>query len=249
MSPRHYAYGLVLFLGIAGAAILQVGQGRIAALETALAARRQRPAESTGATPPAAPSEVRHPAPSTAPVAPRAAAPTAPAPRPRPAPTIAFTPLLRVPAATWAFRGGETPLGCFESTLWAAVNGDTPRLGSLLTCDAPAQQALAAAFPLLPEATRSAYGTPEHMLATLVSVQIPTDVVAFAVLGERPVGPDETVIVMRLERSRTSQSVRGEEAYFVFRREAGSWRLVVPSPIVGEMVRHAAGDLPPRPSP
>lgn len=241
MAPKGIAYAIVLGLGIAGTATLWVGQSRLAALRDELAALRSASlAPPKPATKAASAQAARTVAPpSVAAAEPRSQAP-APAPPSKRAPETAArgVPLLRVPASVWTQRSPNTPTACFENVLLAASTGDVATLKTMLTCDAPAWRALEEAHRQLPEALKAAHPTPEELLASMVSVQIPGNMEAYGFLGEKPVSATETIVAMQTERRRGSV-VR--DATFIFRRDGDAWRLVVPPDVVAGIVKNVSG--------
>lgn len=241
MTPKGIAYAVVLGLGIAGTATLWVGQSRLVALRDELSALRaanltvpKPPTKATSAL--AVQSAAR---PTAAAAEPRSWAPSPSQSPKRPSENEARgMPRLRVPASAWSLRNPNTPTACFENVLLAASTGDVATLKNMLTCDAPAWRALEEAHRQLPEALKTAHPTPEELLASMVSVQIPGNMEAYGFLGEKPVSATETIVAMQTERRRGS-IVR--DATFVFRRDGDAWRLVVPPDVVAGIVKNVSG--------
>lgn len=236
MTPKGIAYATVLGLGIAGFAVLWAGHLRLEELRAALARSREtrRPIEPARAvTASSIPKKSDEPLKRQT-----VSAPSKVVSNPVPTPV----PLLRVPSTAWNHNGGVTPQLCFESVLRAAIEGDTQRLSRLLTCDATARLALQEVYQYLSEQQRQAYASADEMLAALVAVQIPGDMKAYSVLGEKAVHATETVVAMQMERE---NRIRPNEAYFVFRREDGAWKLVVPDSVIRSVLRPLA-PVPPK---
>lgn len=241
MTPKGIAYAVVLGLGIAGTATLWVGQSRLVALRDELAALRAASLAVPKTPKKAADSQAEQhaAAPTVAAAEQRARPPATPQPPKRAPETEARgIPLLRVPASAWSLRNPNTPTACFENVLLAASKGDVATLKNMLTCDAPAWRALEEAHRQLPEALKAAHATPEELLASMVSVQIPGNMEAYGFLGEKPVSATETIVAMQTERRRGSV-VR--DATFVFRRDGDAWRLVVPPDVVAGIVKNVSG--------
>jgi hypothetical protein len=177
---------------------------------------------------------------------PAARPPVAATPKPVPAPPS--TPLSgpRIPASEWKFTGVVDPAATFQSMVWAATQGETDQLASLLTFNAQDRARLEAIFARMSGESRAQYGSPEKLAANLLAVQVPRDIGSFGIVADLPVTPVETAVVMRLERGKGAMN---KDATFIFRHENNGWRVVVPTEIVAGFERALSGGAAAKPAP
>jgi hypothetical protein len=180
-----------------------------------------------------------------APLAPNAAAAnaaTAPAPHPL---ATGLKPIENFARAT-----RDTPRATLESLDWAAAGGNVAAVSDLLTFPAETRQKAEKLFANLPDATRAQYGTPEQLLATLVTAT--TAVAGMQVLSERPgahaVGFDAALADDSSYRTLHTQTQysdgRVRENDVVLQQGSGGWNVVFPPWLVDK----TAEMLKPRPA-
>lgn len=151
-------------------------------------------------------------------------------PAPHPATEAVPRPVAaKLPAAeTWHNAGRATPDATFQTSVWAALHGETDTLTNLLGFDAAGRAIIDDQFARLPAEVRATYGSAEKVFATLVAIRLPQDLTAFEPLARKADSPDDVTIHMRL--TRTDQSTR--ETDFHFTRAPEGWHIVVPNEIV-----------------
>jgi hypothetical protein len=115
-----------------------------------------------------------------------------------------------------------------ESVLWSARTGDVDHLTTLIGFEPNARQRADALFAGLPEDARSRYGSPEAVIATLISAQMPTDDSAVAEIAQTDPSPDSAVLTVRVEDGSGAQ----HDLDLKFQQTDNAWRLDVPESVV-----------------
>lgn len=131
-------------------------------------------------------------------------------------------------AKEWEDRGQGSPMDTVETVLWSARTGDVDRLAGLIALDPDAEKAADSLYGGLSDAAREQYGSPEEVLATLISGQMPTNYEALAPVSERDVAPDARLLVVRLEDGSGAQ----QDLTFKFQKTDDNWRMDVPAAVV-----------------
>jgi hypothetical protein len=132
------------------------------------------------------------------------------------------------PAEEWTDVGQATPVATLESILWASRGGEVGRLGQLLNLDAAARQAAAELYASLPSEAKTEYKTPEQLVATMVSAEMPDDYTAFSTLPITDGKSPTTALIARVE------DASGDQSNFAlsFQRSASGWKMNVPAKAV-----------------
>lgn len=144
-----------------------------------------------------------------------------------------------VPASDWKNLGRGTPEAALETTVWSVANGDMDTLAATLLVDATSREKLEQSLAALPSDLRSQYGTPEQLLALMVSKDIPDG--AMHILGPlqpRPAGVPDDVAVMELKLQDTEGGTK--KTVVVVQRVSAEWQVFVPAEVVNKYVRQFA---------
>jgi len=131
-------------------------------------------------------------------------------------------------AEEWTDVGQATPVATLESVLWASRGGEVGRLGQLLNLDGAARQAAAELYASLPSEAKSEYGTPEQLVATVVSAEMPDDYTAFAIMPITDGKSPTTALIARVEDASGDQS----DLALSFEHSASGWKMNVPAKTV-----------------
>lgn len=170
----------------------------------------------------------------------------APAPSPAPAPKFPTDPDM-VLAADWKNLGRGTPEAALETTVWAVANGDMDTLAATLQVDAKSRAKLEQSLAALPNDLRAQYGTPEQLLALMVSKDIPDG--GMHILGPvqpRPDGMPDNFEVMQLKLQDTKGGMK--KTVVMVQKVSAEWQVIVPPEVVNKYVRQLAtktGAVPP----
>lgn len=78
-----------------------------------------------------------------------------------------------VPSQLWENHGNATPSNAVETALWAAAGGDTYVLQSMLELDAEAMKKSSTLLSALPPELRGAFSSPQALIATVTTKNIP----------------------------------------------------------------------------
>lgn len=135
------------------------------------------------------------------------------------------TPLDLRPASAWRQSGKATPSDAAESLFWAADSGDLNLLANSIVLDPAAKEKAEAILARLPLETRTAYDTPEKLIALLLARDV--DARAMQILGENKAG-DDALVNLRLQKDDGKTKDEG----YQFRRTSDGWRLVIPGKAV-----------------
>jgi hypothetical protein len=161
-------------------------------------------------------------------------------------------------SSTWANRGQATAPAAIETMLWAAAGGDVASLAALLELEDATRSKAADLLARLPADARSAFGSPEQLIAIATVKNIPVTEAQVAWFHETDA--DHAVVGLMLGHAEADPATestgrptddRGEQpppgrpdrsvsklAYLTLRRAAsGDWRLVVPPAAVDRIAR------------
>jgi hypothetical protein len=143
------------------------------------------------------------------------------------------------PAAEWRYSGNATPKETMISILWAASRGDIDNLAGLIGFAPDVRARVEALFESLPPQARREYGTPEKVVATLISGTFPKDAsgAAFADAAEDAAEASIDMRVSRADGQSRSNEYRLDHA-------AAGWRLLVPVEVVAGYEKILQGEAP-----
>lgn len=151
---------------------------------------------------------------------------------------------------TWTNRGQATAPAAVETALWAAAGGDVSALATLLDLDEATRKKAADLLARLPADARSAFGSPEQMIAIATVKNIPVTEAQVTWFNE--VDADHAVVGLLMgsaEDGVAAESTRGQTegagappmlsdqrlsklSYLTLRRAPSGWRLMVPAAAV-----------------
>jgi hypothetical protein len=161
-----------------------------------------------------------------------------------------------VASRTWTNRGQATAPAAVETALWAAAGGDVSSLATLLELDEATQRKAADLLAKLPAEARSAFGSPEQMIAIATMKNIPVTEAQVAWFNE--VDADHAVVGLLLGNAEDSAAVESARrvtesaagappmlsdvhasklSYLTLRRAPSGWRLVVPAAAVDRIAK------------
>jgi hypothetical protein len=142
-------------------------------------------------------------------------------------------------AQNWKYSGNATPRDALLSVLWAASRGDVDTLAGLIGFAPDVRREAEAMFESLPAQARADYGSPEKVVATLLSGTFPKDASAASIVGTDE-ADDEASIDMRVSRSDGQSRANS----FRLGHAADGWRLLVPAGVLAGYERILQGDAP-----
>lgn len=131
-----------------------------------------------------------------------------------------------VASGDWSYAGNATPKAALMSVLWSASRGDVDQLASLLAFDTAAREKADAMYASLPLGAQQDYGSPERVVATLLSGSFPKDA-SSAELGDEEVSGDDASITMSVSHTGAARNNT-----YKLDHSAGGWRLLVPSEVL-----------------
>ena len=147
-----------------------------------------------------------------------------------------------VPVAAMGNAGRATPRAAGQTEAWAMRRGDIDTVASLITFGPEERAKMEALVAALPDNLREQYGTPERLMALLMT-GMPRPVAAVQVVDEAEDGPDDYIQHVQLQyadgRTRTDE--------LSFHREAEGWSLVMSPAIVDRAVAALKNGPPPSP--
>lgn len=143
------------------------------------------------------------------------------------------------PAEGWADAGQAAPVATLESVLWASRGGEVERLGQLLNLDGTARQAAAELYAALPSKAKIEFGTPEQLVATMVSAEMPDDYTAFGIMPitdgkDRPTA----TLIVRVEDASGGQS----DLALSFQHSDSGWKMNVPAKAIQRFAASIANE-------
>ena len=119
--------------------------------------------------------------------------------------------------------GRAVPTSALETMLWAAVQGDLDTLAGSLWLDKGARAKADAWFATLPPESQAQFGSPEKVLATLISSRVGKDLAAIGVVAQADQGPDLTLLRVRFQSAEGLQ----KDDRWPFRRTEDGWRMII----------------------
>lgn len=140
------------------------------------------------------------------------------------------------PAGELKNLGKATPDAAVQTTMWAAIGGDVDALANGLTFT-PAGRAKADAwFASLSENTRQQYGSPEKVIALLVSKDA-AGVAGMQVLGQKEISPED--VGLRVRFATNDGQTRDDS--MVMHRTGDGWRLLLNDTVVQKFANKLGG--------
>lgn len=134
-----------------------------------------------------------------------------------------------IPASEWKNVGRATPEAAVETALWAAAGGDLDVLVGTLGFDVVARAKMESLFNGLPDAARSQYSSPEHLVALLLAKDVPPES-TMQVTGEDVSTDHPTYTSLHLQL----QPVTGptKSVTLIMQQQDGGWKVMVPANVV-----------------
>jgi RNA polymerase sigma factor (sigma-70 family) len=127
--------------------------------------------------------------------------------------------------------GRATPTAAAQTMVWAMQRGDVKTVASLIECAPPERAKLEAFIATLPEIVRTDYGTPEELIAFMMSGS-PRPIVGVQLLSQ--IQPDSDTEIHRVQMQYQNGDVRQDE--IKFRRDADGWKQVVSPAVVDRVI-------------
>ena len=151
--------------------------------------------------------------------------------RPEPKPVVADEPRASLQpgmlaAETWRNVGHGTPEAAFQTMLWAAMGGDVELHAKSITFTPESRAKIETLFATLPDNLRAQYGTPERMVSSFMSSDMPF--AGMQVLGHTMQGTDTALLDTQWQYA--NGQVRENQWQFQ-RGSDGQWRQVIPAPL------------------
>jgi hypothetical protein len=132
--------------------------------------------------------------------------------------------------------GRNTPRAAAQTMMSAAQRGDTELAADCLTFDPVERTKLEAFIASLPDDLRAKYGTPELMMASVISGS-PKPIAGVQLLNET--NPDADTAVQQVQIQYQSGEVRQDE--IKFRRDSDGWKQVVSPTTVDRVIAYFKG--------
>jgi hypothetical protein len=134
----------------------------------------------------------------------------------------------------WKNAGRSTPAASFETTLWAAANGEVDILAAgLLLSKADGIRALLAELPL---EARTQYSTPENLIATLMAKDVTARSIQILEQAQSD-NPDSANLTVRLNGNDGTDRQVMFNAY----RLPDGWKIVVPKVALDNYLNQVRG--------
>ena len=131
----------------------------------------------------------------------------------------------------WSDAGRASPDDTMHSAIWAALNGDTDALATMIAFEPESLAVAEDLFASLPEPTRAQYGSAEKLIAMMMSGRMPLNL-GVANLVEQT---NETPAIANVKfQLKDSSSGLARDVTFRFQRAGAGWRLLVPKAVVAE---------------
>jgi RNA polymerase sigma factor (sigma-70 family) len=154
------------------------------------------------------------------------------------------------PAATLTNAGRENAKAAAETFIWAVNGGDVATMTTVIAIPSEAREQLAAAFARLPPDRQAEYGSPERMLATLLSAT--TQVAGVQIMqdrrGARGEGADPALAnddgyrTLHVQKQYVDGRVREQD--MIFQQSPDGWRWLVPAGVAGKLGMEAGAPRP-----
>lgn len=141
-----------------------------------------------------------------------------------------------VPLSEWKNAGRDTPQAGIETALWAAAGGELDTLAGSLGFTASARQKADALFASMSEATRQQYGSPEKLLALMISKDAAA-VSGMQVLGQKEITPDDVAMRVRM----ANEEGKTKDQNFLLHHANDGWRLTLTDDAVNKFAAQVKG--------
>jgi len=130
----------------------------------------------------------------------------------------------QVSVAEWRCKGLGAPADTLETALWAAAGGDLKALADTLYLDSQTRERARRLLESLPASSRSDLGSPEELLALLLSPDIPLGQAFLSPLkGAFPENYTEIAASLSDENHHSRTTILG-----LVQNTPGEWRILVP---------------------
>jgi hypothetical protein len=149
-------------------------------------------------------------------------------------------PLRLIPASEWKNAGLGTAAAAMETFLWAAAGGDIDVMANALLLSGRTKERADAFFASLSESTRQQYGSPEKLLALMIT----RDTNRFSgmqVMSQVDAGPNDTLLFMRF----ANEDGKTKEEKIPFHRTPAGWKVQFPEKALDKyerMLKAPSGD-------
>jgi RNA polymerase sigma factor (sigma-70 family) len=127
--------------------------------------------------------------------------------------------------------GRATPTAAAQTMMWAMQRGDIKTVASVIELAPPERAKLETFIATLPDKVRTDYGTPEDLLAFVMSGS-PRPIAGVQLLSQTQ--PDADTEIHRVQMQYQNGEVRQDE--IKFRREADGWKQVVSPAVVDRVI-------------
>jgi hypothetical protein len=142
-------------------------------------------------------------------------------------------------AKDWRYSGSATPKDALLSVLWAASRGDVDVLAGLIGFSPEIRPQVEAVFEHLPAQAKLEYGSPEKVVATLISGTFPKNA-SGASFDDAQQDDAEASVDMRVSRS----DGQARTSSFQLDHASGGWRLLVPASVLTGYEKILQGEAP-----
>lgn len=132
--------------------------------------------------------------------------------------------------------GNSTPTATAETLVWAMQHGDVKRAAEMLTLGAAEKEKLAAFIQTMPEKMREDYGTPEQLIAFMLSGS-PKPMGSVQLLGKDQISPNEEVQHVQVQFQ--DGDFRRDDVHFL--RDGSGWKQLVSPTTVDRVIAYFKG--------
>jgi len=140
------------------------------------------------------------------------------------------------PASALKNAGRATPEASIQTGIWAAAGGEVDALAGTLAFTPSARAKADAWFAGLSETSRQEYGSPEKVIALMIS-QSAAELTGMQVLGQKAISDTDVGVRVRF----ASGDDRVKDETFLMRRTGDDWKMVLPDSTVEKFARRLAG--------
>ena len=123
----------------------------------------------------------------------------------------------------WKRAGAATPAATFETSLWAAANGEIETLAGLLLLEGDARAKAEAMLSKVSPEIHAQYASPERLIALFTAKDVPPGG-AQIIESKSPPGTERRTLGVRLVSADGGSRITG----FSLRLQGAEWKLVVP---------------------
>ncbi|MBI5382186.1 MAG: hypothetical protein HZA31_09835 [Opitutae bacterium] len=128
-----------------------------------------------------------------------------------------------IPVGSLKNAGRGKPTAAVETLLWAATQGEIDTLANSLLLDPNARTKADAWFARLPPESQAQFGSPEKVLATVLSVRASKELAAMGVVSQADKGTDLTLMRVRFQNAEGQQ----RDDQWPLRLTSDGWKLIV----------------------